>query len=79
MTTQVLIAKKSDKVTVLGIESGTDTLKSEFKAIVLEQGRGYESIELLDSRSGRIKVKKFSPKAVEEVKAEKPTAKKNSK
>lgn len=78
MTTQVLIAKKGDKLEVLGLESGKDTLRSEFKAIVLEQGRGYESIELLDSRSGRIKSKKFSPIAVE-VKAEKPTAKKNSK
>ena len=73
MTTQVLIAKKSDKVEVLGVESGTDTLKSEFKAIVLDAGRGYESIELLDSRSGRIKSKKFSP--VVEVKAEKTTKK----
>jgi hypothetical protein len=77
MTTQVLIAKKADKVEVLGIESGTDTLKSEFKAIVIENGRGYESIELLDSRSGRIKSKKFSPAVV--VVTEKPTAKKNSK
>ena len=76
MTTQVLIAKKSDKVTVLGVESGTDTLKSEFKAIVLDAGRGYESIELIDSRSGRTKVKKFSPVAVVE---EKKTTKKNSK
>lgn len=78
MTTQVLIAKKGDKLEVLGLESGKDTLRSEFKAIVLDAGRGYESIELLDSRSGRIKSKKFSP-VVEEVKAEKPTAKKNSK
>ena len=76
MTTQVLIAKKADKVEVLGIESGTDTLKAEFKAIVIENGRGYESVELLDSRSGRTKVKKFSPV---EVKVEKPTTKKNSK
>jgi hypothetical protein len=76
MTTQVLIAKKSDKVEVLGVESGTDTLKSEFKAIVLDAGRGYESIELIDSRSGRTKVKKFSPVAVVE---EKKTTKKNSK
>lgn len=78
MTTQVLIAKKSDKVTVLGVESGTDTLRSEFKAIVLEQGRGYESIELLDSRSGRIKSKKFSPTEVTTEEKTK-TAKKNSK
>lgn len=70
MTTQVLIAKKSDKVTVLGVESGTDTLKSEFKAIVIENGRGYESVELIDSRSGRIKSKKFSP--IEVVSEEKP-------
>jgi hypothetical protein len=74
MTTQVLIAKKGEKLEVLGLESGKDTLRSEFKAIVLEQGRGYESIELLDSRSGRIKSKKFSPTAV--VVTEKPTAKK---
>ena len=70
MTTQVLIAKKGDKLEVLGLESGKDTLRSEFKAIVLEQGRGYESIELLDSRSGRIKSKKFSPSEV--VSEEKP-------
>jgi hypothetical protein len=73
MTTQVLIAKKAEKVEVLGVESGTDNLKAEFKAIVLENGRGYESVELLDSRSGRTKVKKFSPTAVVE---EKKTTKK---
>ena len=78
MTTQVLIAKKGEKLEVLGLESGKDTLRSEFKAIVLDAGRGYESIELLDSRSGRIKSKKFSPTEV--TTEEKPkTAKKNSK
>jgi hypothetical protein len=66
MTTQVLIAKKGDKLEVLGIESGSDTLKAEFKAIVVSEGKGYDSIELIDSRSGRIKVKKFSPVAVVE-------------
>lgn len=78
MTTQILIAKKGDKLEVLGLETGKDTLRHEFKAIVADEGRGYDSIELLDSRIGRAKTKKFSPTAVE-VKAEKPTAKKNSK
>ena len=73
MTTQILIGKKSDKMTVLGLESGTDTLKAEFKAIVLENGRGYEALELIDSRSGRIKRKSFA------VVAEEPKVKKEKK
>ena len=71
MTTQVLIAQKGGKLEVLGLESGNDTLKAEFKAIVLESGRGYESLELIDSRSGRIKRKSFDVVAPEPKKKEK--------
>lgn len=71
MTTQILIGKKSDKVTVLGVESGTDTLKSEFKSIVLEGGKGYELVELIDSRCGRIKRKAFDVVAQPEPKTKK--------
>jgi hypothetical protein len=73
MTTQILIAKKGDKLEVLGIEQGSDTLKAEFKNIVLAEGKGYEALELIDSRSGRIKRKSFA------VVAEEPKVKKEKK
>jgi hypothetical protein len=58
MTTQTIIGIRNSRPEAIAVARGM-SLKTEFDALVLAGGNGFEYIELLDSRRGRVKRKTF--------------------
>ena len=58
MTTEIIIGRKGETLESIEVASGR-SLKQFWNDLIASNGLGYEYIEYLDSRCGRVKRKSF--------------------